>query len=63
MAIPPQPRHPEPLRDTIARHGLDARKALGQHFLLDPGITARIAGLAGILRASMWSRWDPAPAA
>ena len=25
-----------PLRDVIATHGLDARKALGQHFLLDP---------------------------
>ena len=37
------------LSDTIARHGLDARKALGQHFLLDPSICARIAGLAGDL--------------
>ncbi|MFM7779112.1 MAG: 16S rRNA (adenine(1518)-N(6)/adenine(1519)-N(6))-dimethyltransferase, partial [Alphaproteobacteria bacterium] len=37
------------LSDTIARHGLDARKALGQHFLLDPNICARIAGLAGDL--------------
>ena len=32
------------LRDAIARHGLDARKSLGQHFLLDPGVCARIAG-------------------
>lgn len=37
------------LREAIARHGLDARKALGQHFLLDPSITARIARLAGPL--------------
>jgi 16S rRNA (adenine1518-N6/adenine1519-N6)-dimethyltransferase len=35
------------LRETIARHGLDARKALGQHFLLDPALCARIAALAG----------------
>ena len=35
------------LRDTIARHGLDARKSLGQHFLLDPALCARIAGAAG----------------
>lgn len=33
----------------IAAFGLDARKALGQHFLLDPSITARIAALAGPL--------------
>lgn len=37
------------LRETVARHGLDARKALGQHFLLDPAVCARIAGLAGDL--------------
>jgi 16S rRNA (adenine1518-N6/adenine1519-N6)-dimethyltransferase len=35
------------LRETVARHGLDARKALGQHFLLDPATCERIAGLAG----------------
>ncbi len=35
------------LRETVARHGLDARKALGQHFLLDPAVCERIAGLAG----------------
>lgn len=38
-----------PLRDVIARHGLDARKSLGQHFLLDGNLTARIAALAGAL--------------
>jgi 16S rRNA (adenine1518-N6/adenine1519-N6)-dimethyltransferase len=37
------------LRETVARHGLDARKALGQHFLLDPAVCARIAALAGDL--------------
>ncbi len=38
-----------PLREVIARHGLDARKSLGQHFLLDPNLTRRIARLAGEL--------------
>jgi len=32
-----------PLRETIARHGLDARKRFGQHFLLDLNLTRRIA--------------------
>ena len=37
------------LRETIARHGLDARKSLGQHFLLDEALCRRIASLAGLL--------------
>lgn len=36
-----------PLRETIARHGLDARKRLGQHFLLDLNLTRRIARAVG----------------
>jgi 16S rRNA (adenine1518-N6/adenine1519-N6)-dimethyltransferase len=36
---PPLP----PLRDVIRRHGLAARKALGQNFLLDLNLTRRIA--------------------
>jgi len=36
-----QPRLP-PLRDVIARHGLSARKSLGQHFLFDLNLTDRI---------------------
>lgn len=51
----------EPLRDVIARHGLDARKALGQHFLLDPGITARIAALAGDLTGRHVVEVGPGP--
>jgi 16S rRNA (adenine1518-N6/adenine1519-N6)-dimethyltransferase len=35
-----------PLRETIARHGLGARKRLGQHFLLDLNLTRRIARAA-----------------
>lgn len=38
-----------PLREVIARHDLAARKALGQNFLLDLNLTARIARLAGDL--------------
>jgi len=39
-----------PLREVIARHGLAARKSLGQHFLLDLNLTRRIARAAGDLR-------------
>jgi 16S rRNA (adenine1518-N6/adenine1519-N6)-dimethyltransferase len=38
-----------PLRDVIRRHGLSARKSLGQNFLLDLNLTARIARAAGPL--------------
>ena len=38
-----------PLRDVIATHGLSAKKALGQNFLLDLNLTARIARAAGDL--------------
>lgn len=37
------------LRDVIASHGLSARKALGQNFLLDLNLTAKIARAAGDL--------------
>ena len=36
-----------PLRDIIAVHGLDAKKSLGQNFLLDLNLTSKIARLAG----------------
>jgi len=35
------------LRDVIATHGLDAKKSLGQNFLLDLNLTSKIARLAG----------------
>ena len=38
-----------PLREVIARHGIGARKGLGQHFLLDANLTDRIARAAGSL--------------
>ena len=45
MAAPALP----PLREVIARHGLAARKSLGQNFLLDLNLTARIARAAAPL--------------
>jgi 16S rRNA (adenine1518-N6/adenine1519-N6)-dimethyltransferase len=38
-----------PLRDVLERHGLAAKKALGQNFLLDLNLTARVAREAGTL--------------
>jgi 16S rRNA (adenine1518-N6/adenine1519-N6)-dimethyltransferase len=38
-----------PLREVIAAHGLGARHSLGQHFLLDGNLTARIVRAAGDL--------------
>ncbi|MEO0503754.1 MAG: rRNA adenine dimethyltransferase family protein, partial [Pseudomonadota bacterium] len=39
-----------PLREVIATHDLRAKKALGQNFLLDLNLTAKIARQAGDLR-------------
>lgn len=39
----------ESLAETISRHGLSARKSLGQHFLLDPNLCAKIARAAAPL--------------
>jgi 16S rRNA (adenine1518-N6/adenine1519-N6)-dimethyltransferase len=38
-----------PLREVIARHGIAARKSLGQNFILDRNLTRRIARAAGPL--------------
>jgi 16S rRNA (adenine1518-N6/adenine1519-N6)-dimethyltransferase len=38
-----------PLREVIARHGIAARKSLGQNFILDLNVTRRIARAAGPL--------------
>lgn len=38
-----------PLREVIARHGIAARRRLGQNFLLDLNLTAKIARAAGPL--------------
>ena len=52
---------PEPLRTVIARHGLSPRRALGQHFLLDPALCARIATLAGDLSGRHVLEIGPGP--
>ena len=44
----PDPHELPPLRAVIAAHNLDARHSLGQHFLLDGNLTARIVRAAGI---------------
>ena len=56
----PPPELP-PLRDVIRRHGLDARRSLGQHFLLDGNLTARIARVAGDLSAVSVVEVGPGP--
>ncbi|HUS53800.1 MAG TPA: 16S rRNA (adenine(1518)-N(6)/adenine(1519)-N(6))-dimethyltransferase RsmA [Thermohalobaculum sp.] len=50
-----------PLRDVIARHGLSARKALGQNFLLDLNLTARIARVGGSLAGVTVVEVGPGP--
>lgn len=50
-----------PLRDVVARHGLDARKALGQNFLFDLNLTARIARAAGPLAGATVVEVGPGP--
>ncbi|MGB0749514.1 MAG: rRNA adenine N-6-methyltransferase family protein, partial [Magnetospiraceae bacterium] len=50
-----------PLRDVIAAHGLGARKSLGQHFLLDMNLTARIARTAGALHGASVIEIGPGP--
>jgi 16S rRNA (adenine1518-N6/adenine1519-N6)-dimethyltransferase len=55
-----QPALP-PLRAVIAEAGLDARKSLGQHFLLDLNLTARIAREAGELAGRHVIEIGPGP--
>ncbi len=50
-----------PLREVIARHGLTARRALGQHFLLDANVTQRIVRAAGLLRGRHVVEIGPGP--
>ena len=50
-----------PLREVIARHGLAARKGLGQHFLLDLNLTRRIARAAGDIAAGTVVEIGPGP--
>jgi 16S rRNA (adenine1518-N6/adenine1519-N6)-dimethyltransferase len=50
-----------PLRDVIRRHGLSAKKSLGQNFLLDLNLTARIARAAGDLKQTTVVEIGPGP--
>lgn len=50
-----------PLREVIANHGLSARKSLGQNFLLDLNLTAKIARVAGNLDACDVLEIGPGP--
>jgi 16S rRNA (adenine1518-N6/adenine1519-N6)-dimethyltransferase len=50
-----------PLRDVIARHELAASKALGQNFLLDAQLLARIARIPGDLRDAEVLEIGPGP--
>ncbi len=50
-----------PLREAIRRHGLTARKSLGQNFLLDLNLTGRIARAAGPLEGVTVLEVGPGP--
>lgn len=50
-----------PLREVIAAHGLSAKKALGQNFLLDLNLTAKIARAAGDLTGADVLEVGPGP--
>ncbi len=50
-----------PLRDVIQRYGLDARKALGQNFILDLNLTQKIARTAGPLEGITVIEVGPGP--
>ena len=50
-----------PLRDVIRRHGLSAKKSLGQNFLLDLNLTGRIARAAGPLDGATVVEIGPGP--
>ena len=52
---------PEPLREVIARHGLQASKALGQNFILDRKLLARIAAIPGPLDGQKVYEVGPGP--
>ena len=50
-----------PLREVIERHGLQAKKALGQNFLLDLNLTGKIARAAGDLTETTVIEVGPGP--
>ena len=50
-----------PLREVIERHGLQAKKSLGQNFLLDLNLTGKVARTAGDLSAATVIEVGPGP--
>ena len=54
-------RKPGPVGELIRRHGLGARRALGQHFLLDLNLCGRIARAAGSLDTTHVIEVGPGP--
>ena len=50
-----------PLRDVLAKHGLRADKKLGQHFLLDLNLTAKIVRAAGDVTSGTTIEIGPGP--
>jgi 16S rRNA (adenine1518-N6/adenine1519-N6)-dimethyltransferase len=50
-----------PLREVIARYGIEARKSLGQNFILDLNLTRRIARAAGRLDHATVIEVGPGP--
>ena len=57
MALPTLP----PLREVIARHGLNAKKSLGQNFLTDTNLLDRIARIPGLGPESRVYEVGPGP--
>lgn len=60
-AAEPSAKDLPPLRNIIERFELSARRSLGQHFLLDSNLTARIARAAGIIEAANVIEIGPGP--
>lgn len=57
----PSPDGLPPLREVIAANGLDARKSLGQNFILDLNLTRRIARVAAPLKGLTVVEVGPGP--
>ncbi len=56
-----QPSDLPPLREVIEAHGLWAKKSLGQHFLLDPQLLAKIVRAAGDISGAHVIEIGPGP--
>ena len=59
--VGPSPDGLAPLRDVIREHGLNAKKSLGQNFILDLNLTRAIARLAGPLDGRTVIEVGPGP--